>query len=116
MTYLEAVQALWTRATGIVDGVDAELKVSLPTVRGWVTLEKKPRVVWEEFAYVRSFGCEVWVVRPLDRIEWRAAEKAREVVNTRGWSQVPGVVAIRFTFDEGLVITKRDGTVIHHVD
>lgn len=110
MNLLRVMQGLWTRATGAVDGVEAELKVSLPAVRGWVTTGKKPRVVWEEL-----WG-DVWVVRRLDSVERRAAEKAREVVNTRGWSVVPGVATITFTYDEGLVITKRDGTVIHHVD
>lgn len=108
MTYLDVIAALWTRATGWVDGERAELKVSLPDARGWLTVGKHPRVVWEE----RDAATGAWVARPLYAFWWRTREAVQLVLNTRGWCLVAGVESIRFTFTAGLVVRMRDGRVL----
>ena len=107
MTYLDVMAGLWTRATGAVDGEAAELKVSLPDVRGWLTSGKRPRAVWEE----RDARSGAWVARPLWAMAEAAQRAVREVIATRGWCLAPGVETVRFTFAAGLVVRMRDGRV-----
>lgn len=114
MTYLEVMASLWTRATGVVDGELAELKVSLPDARGWLTAGKHPRAVWEE----RNPTTGAWLPRPLHAFWWRTREEVQLVLNSRGWSQVAGVAgveSIRFTWS-GLTVRMRDGRVIEVQD
>ena len=107
MTYLDVMAGLWTRATGAVDGEPAELKVSLPKARGWLTTGKRPRAVWEE----RDARSGAWVARPLWAMGEAAQRAVREVIATRGWCLAPGVETVRFTFAAGIVVRMRDGRV-----
>jgi len=107
VTYLDVMAGLWTRATGTAGGDAAELKVSLPDARGWLTSGKRPRAVWEE----RDERTGAWVAKPLHAFWWRTREEVQLVLNTRGWSQVAGVESIRFTWG-GLVVRMRDGRAI----
>jgi hypothetical protein len=103
---LDSIGRFWTRATGIVDGADAMLKIGLPAARAWVTRERLPRLVWE-----RLVG-DAWVPCTFNDLDATTCDKVRIAIATRGWSLRDDVVGA-VQDSRGLTIYFKDGRSLY---